>query len=240
MSIGLEFLPRGFLAVGWFDAIAATGANHPQRKLDALQKMVWFDVVLPLWYERNTVMHGRSSRNSAKEDESLNERIAWYVSHKRELLAHHGVFLASVAVDLYTIRRKSRSTKRESRRHLDIARVAHTNGCKLLASKQNFITRFLTPVSWRAPQAAEAAGGQHASSSPPPLPGLGPGRRASHSPNNKSGTGCTWQQQHWRPGVRCESRLIFECRDSKADRSLGHITRTLRFSLYTYASCNCQ
>lgn len=66
MAIDLKSLRRRFLAVGWFNAIAIadTGTKHLERKLDALQKMVGFDVVLPLWYEHNTVMHGSSRYNS--------------------------------------------------------------------------------------------------------------------------------------------------------------------------------
>ena len=142
MAVGLKYMARGFLVVGWHDAIAATGARHPERKMDALQRLIWSDVVTPLWHTRNDILHKSVNRNREHEDQSLMEKISWYVRHKRELLSYHDQDLAGI--DVSRLHRMCRSTKQAWVRHLDIAREAYVNERKQLARGQNVITRYFS------------------------------------------------------------------------------------------------
>ena len=83
MAIGIQYIPRGFLAVGWLEAIKATGAKHPERKMDALQLLVWEDVVLPLWYVRNNILHRGTNKNNERECKQLTEKITWYLDQNQ-------------------------------------------------------------------------------------------------------------------------------------------------------------
>ena len=143
MVIGLQYMPRGFLAVGWLDAIKATGARHPERKMNSLLRLVWNEVVLPLWYTRNDILHKKENKNKEREDNSLAERIRWYAKHRRDILSHHDRFLAEI--DLSTLHRLRLETKREWVRHLDIARCALANEVKQRERNQRVITRYLIP-----------------------------------------------------------------------------------------------
>ena len=131
MAIGLQYMPRGFLAVGWQDAIKATGAKNPEQKMDALQRLMWDDVVSPLWSVRNDIMHRKENKHQEQEDRSLTEKISWYVKHRHDILSVHDQQLAEV--DLSTLHRMTRQTKRAWARHLEVARNAFTKEAEQLA-----------------------------------------------------------------------------------------------------------
>ena len=59
LDLGLECIPQAFLVKGWMSAIEATGVQNPERRMDALQLMLWDDVVTPLWLwtQRNATLH---------------------------------------------------------------------------------------------------------------------------------------------------------------------------------------
>ena len=111
--------------------------------MDSLQRLVWDDVVSPLWATRNELMHRNDNRHREAEDTTLTKNIEWYVSHCHEILSHRDEFLADV--DVSNLHRMRRDTKQEWVRHLDIARQAHAIESRLQALGQNAITRYLVP-----------------------------------------------------------------------------------------------
>ena len=78
------------------------------------------------------------------EDLRIDERIQWYIDNKNEVLAIHDSYLAEYDVSL--LHRGTRATKREWIRHLDLAREAYVKERTQRASKQQVITRWLTPA----------------------------------------------------------------------------------------------
>ena len=65
--------------------------------------------------------------------------------HKQDLLAYCDQGLADI--DLSTLHRMKRKTKRAWVHHLDIARKAFDNERTQVANGQSVITRFLVPLS---------------------------------------------------------------------------------------------
>ena len=47
-KIGIPMMLRRFLAKGWMEAIEETGVSSPERKMNALQKMVWSEIMDPI------------------------------------------------------------------------------------------------------------------------------------------------------------------------------------------------
>ena len=129
--------------MGWQDAIKATGAKNPEQKMDALQRLMWDDVVSPLWSVRNDIMHRKENKHQEQEDRSLTEKISWYVQHRHDILSVHDQQLAEV--DLSTLHRMTRQTKRAWARHLEVARNAFAKEAEQLSRGQSVITLFL----WR-------------------------------------------------------------------------------------------
>ena len=121
--IGMSLMMRGFLAKKWFEAIEASGSKHPERRMVALQRMMWIEWVEPIWHTRNDILHGGHNNTNDAESQRLADKMLWYRSHKEDLLAHHDRSLARF--DLTSIQKMRRNTRRECVRQLDIARVAY-------------------------------------------------------------------------------------------------------------------
>ena len=141
LTIGIKFLARGFIVTDWFEAIKATGVQHPDRKMVALQRLIWSDIFEPAWKSRNELAHAKLSKSQAVADEALGERIYWYTQHKHEVLPIHNHFLAKH--DWHSIQAMSGRQRRAWIYHLDVAREAYANERKQRASNQSVITRFL-------------------------------------------------------------------------------------------------
>ena len=144
-AIGFHMMVRGFLATGWYDAIAATGASHPERKMTALQGLVWDTIVDPLWATRNDILHRQQNNFDAVEQERMAERMIWYSQHREEILSSHDQFLAEF--DVATISRMPKAIKRVWVRHLDSVRHAFEIERRQRASNQHVITRYLARVN---------------------------------------------------------------------------------------------
>ena len=111
--------------------------------MDALQHLVWDDVVQPLWHTRNDILHGMENKHKERKESSLMEKISWYVRYRGDLLSFHDQSLAKI--DISTLHRMKHATKQAWVRHLDIARKAYANELRQLASKQDSITRYFVP-----------------------------------------------------------------------------------------------
>ena len=141
----MRFMFRGFLVHGWEAAIAATGAKHPERKADALQRLIWDTIVDPMWAARNDILHRQKNHFDAIDEERMAERMQWYMRHKETVLSSYDQSLARF--DEGTIHRLTRGTKREWLRQLDNARAAYVRERNKLASSRNVITRYFSQLT---------------------------------------------------------------------------------------------
>ena len=62
-TISLDMMMRGFLAHGRIEALIRQGVPSPERKMNALQEIVWIEMVMPLWFERNDIKHEKAGAN---------------------------------------------------------------------------------------------------------------------------------------------------------------------------------
>ena len=51
-TIGLDMMMRGFLSHEWIEALMQQGTPSPEQKMNALQEIIWVEIVGPLWFER--------------------------------------------------------------------------------------------------------------------------------------------------------------------------------------------
>ena len=87
--------------------------------MNALQEIVWIEIVVPLWFERNDIKHEKAGANDEREAETLNNRIRWFIQHQYTVLSYGDWFLAGMdASRLPTMRV---ATKKRWRRQLEIA-----------------------------------------------------------------------------------------------------------------------
>ena len=122
-EIGVHLFLRGYIAKKWETAIEASGSKHPERRVVALQRLIWAEWVAPCWATRNDILHGGKNNTTIAENQRLADRMLWYMQHKNDVLAHHDRYLAKY--DMIVVQRLQGRTKREWVRQLDIARAAY-------------------------------------------------------------------------------------------------------------------
>ena len=143
--IGFNLLSRGFIAEGWLNALESAGLRHPDRQMNALQRLVWDEWAFPIWNMRNSILHGPDSKYLAAEDSNLSERILWFLANKEQVLARGDQFMANI--DVTRLHRMRRETKKAWVKHLDKLREAFRIENATRAAGQLPITQFLVRVN---------------------------------------------------------------------------------------------
>ena len=124
-KLGWENFFRGYLVKAWVVALRETSRApdvNPYQQFDQLQQLVWFDIVQPQWYARNSVAHGPTSNLTLASSSRLSTLLTWYNAHREEILPAYLQPLAERNID--DIRRMSNKTKKEWIYHLETASAA--------------------------------------------------------------------------------------------------------------------
>ena len=67
-TIGLELVPRGFIAIGRKDIIEEGGTVQPKHKMTHLQRLLWSTVMVSLCNKRCTIQHGNGNQSEEAND----------------------------------------------------------------------------------------------------------------------------------------------------------------------------
>ena len=116
------------------------GVSNPERRVDSILKMIWEDILDPLWDQRNRILHNEANKYNVAEDKIISTKLVWYMRKKHSVLAYQDHFLA--AHDVYTLHRMQRTTKRKWTQHLDRAKLAYETERNQRAALQHGITRY--------------------------------------------------------------------------------------------------
>ena len=95
ISIGLQFMPRGFLSREWIPAMEAHGCQSPDRKLASMILFLWLDATDALWRVRNDIVHRSQNLNELAQEGMLDDQLQWYLSHYRTVLSCHDYKIAT-------------------------------------------------------------------------------------------------------------------------------------------------
>ena len=101
------------------DALTRQGVPSPERAINALQEIIWTEIIDPLWRKRNYIKHGNTGVHDERKAETLNNRIKWFIDHQYEVLSYGNRFLAGNVSMLLTMRT---ATKKRGLRHLELTR----------------------------------------------------------------------------------------------------------------------
>ena len=142
-EIGPHLFIRGFITTEWHHALKDIDVSQPERATKRLLLYLWDNIVTPLWTTRNDLYHHGINLADEADDSHLTNSLNWYLQHKNEVLSIYDQHL--LRFDTSDLHNMSRRTKREWKRHLDIAREAWTQERTQRARSQQVITRFLQP-----------------------------------------------------------------------------------------------
>ena len=60
-AIGFNMMVRGYVVKEWSKLIDDHGTEDPDGKIAKLIKILWEDIVLPMWEQRNEIKHSSQS-----------------------------------------------------------------------------------------------------------------------------------------------------------------------------------
>lgn len=140
-QIGLNFLPRGFLAVHWQQAIETLRCENGDRKLAHFLFFLWTEVTLKIWDARNDIVHHGNNLTRQADESRVDRTLRWYKFNHQDVLARTDFRLTNYNPDELHI--MTLATKKERVRQLEIAKTAHTLECRARAKGLHTITRFL-------------------------------------------------------------------------------------------------
>ena len=89
---------RGFLAKGWLDALIKQGVPTLERKMNALQEIMWLEVTLPLWREQNEIKQDKTEDNEKRNAATLDDQIQRLKQNKYVIFSYHDQFLANMEI----------------------------------------------------------------------------------------------------------------------------------------------
>ncbi len=140
-TIGHMMFIRGFLSTDWLRLLRSYDNTSPEQKLARLIRIIWDQLIEPLWNTRNDILHRNANYVSESMHAQLGDRLIWYTEHKDEL-SRRDQFLARHT--LSQIEAMTTSQRREWVRHLDVARAAWAKEKTILSKGQTLITQHFT------------------------------------------------------------------------------------------------
>ena len=139
ISIGLCFIPQGFMSREWITAMEAHGCQSSDRKLASMISFLWFDVTDALWHVRNDIVHRSHNLNALAQEGMLDDQLKWYLSNYITVLSCHDYKIATRftvdELDVMPLR-----TKQQWIHHLEVARTAFDQEKIILAPGQRLLT----------------------------------------------------------------------------------------------------
>ena len=84
--IGKHLMLRGILRKKWREAISMFTKERIGSKASHLVKVIWRQLFLPLWNQRNAILHSETSISKMREKEMLEKTLRMFKQNFRELV----------------------------------------------------------------------------------------------------------------------------------------------------------
>ena len=99
MTLGFEFLLRGYLVKKWYDLLVALEVHRPQQKLKQMHLGLWRILFFPVWESRNDVAHDTDNVVDRYEKERLINDLTEWKRASATRLSSHQLFLVEYKID---------------------------------------------------------------------------------------------------------------------------------------------
>jgi 5-methylcytosine-specific restriction endonuclease McrA len=146
-DLGWDDFFRGYIVSEWLQAFEDTHNGDSHQQFYQFQKIIWYEVALPQWQERNRLAHGSQSHDKRIESAKLAEELVWYSQHKDELPPSFREQWAGHSTD--EISSMSLATRRLWLHHIEIARDAYAKRNAQRGEHQSTLSYYFN--AFRAP-----------------------------------------------------------------------------------------
>ena len=143
IRIGIEFMPRGFLAREWTTTLESFQVERAEGKLKKVLNNLWLDFTDQLWRTRNKVAHKKESLSHQAADAQWKTQLEWFLTHP-ECIAPKDHWLLNFTTE--TIERMTSLVRKRLVTNLETVRKAYANELTLRSKGQRVITQFFQRV----------------------------------------------------------------------------------------------
>lgn len=143
IRIGVEFLPRGFLAREWTTLLESFLVDRAEGKMRKVLSTLWLDFTDQLWRARNDVAHKKESFARQAEDAQWKTQLEWFLTHP-EHIAPRDQWLLNFTTE--AIEQMTSLVRKRLVTNLETVRKAYVNELTLRSKGQRVITQFFQRV----------------------------------------------------------------------------------------------
>ena len=77
-KIGFDMMMRGFLVKDWRGMMESSKTRNAKGKMNSLLRLLWEDVVLPMWEQRNKIQQSSKSMNKEAQETKVDAKLEYY------------------------------------------------------------------------------------------------------------------------------------------------------------------
>ena len=143
VRIGLQFIPRGFLAQEWITLLETFSVERSDGKMRKVLSIIWLDFTDQIWRARNDIAHHKESLARQAEDETWRTQLEWFLTHPESISPNDQWLLnfTKEGIALMTSYIRKRLV-----RNLEKVRNVFANELSLRSKGQQVITKFFKRV----------------------------------------------------------------------------------------------
>ena len=154
IAVGLRLLPRGILSVKWLTALQDFGVEHPERRMTALLRLIWFDFTDVIWRNRNEIAHERENNVRQMENTTWATKLLWYLENRHVIARRDQFFINYTEEDIETM---PGLVQRKMVQNLERLEAAYAREVQLLTLGQRTITSYFSRVTTQEDKIVETA-----------------------------------------------------------------------------------
>ena len=160
IAIGLRLLPRGILSRKWLTALQDFGVEHPDRRMAALLRLIWFDFTDAIWRNRNEIAHERENNVQQAENTTWANKLSWYLRNRHVIARRDQFIMNYTEEDIVTM---PGFVRRKMVQNLERLEAVYAREVELLAMGQRTITSYFSRVSTQESANVETASSERPS-----------------------------------------------------------------------------
>ena len=143
IRIGIELIPRGFLAQEWTTLLESFSIGRTEGKMMKVLNSLWLDFTDQVWRARNDIAHKKESLSRQAEDETWKTQLEWFLTHPQHI-SPNDQWLLNFTSD--GILQMTGYVRKRLVKNLERVRRVYTNEQTLRSKGQQVITRFFSRV----------------------------------------------------------------------------------------------
>ena len=95
LSLGHEFLLRGYLVTDWYETLQRMKVSRPERALTHIFLGLWRIMFAPIWEHRNSIAHDDDNIVTKYERERLTQELSDWKREAATRLGHDQLYLTA-------------------------------------------------------------------------------------------------------------------------------------------------